>query len=132
MAPSLKGVPRAAAKAVVTGSSRVLGDNMKRVGLERLAGEFAHHIVAHGDDRAKDAVKLLKKFHIDVDDAVNGVYLPGYKTSPNPHGKAVHGNLHTNAYYEAVDTVLKGANTQAEVIQRLRFIAHNLEHGILP
>jgi hypothetical protein len=128
----LKNAPRAAVRVVVEGSSRVLGRNLKLAKLIRLPGEFAHHIVAHGDHRAKQALAILKKFGIKVDDAVNGVYLPGYKTSPNPLGKVVHGNLHTDGYYIAVEKALTGAKTQAEVIQRLRIIAWKLEHGIMP
>ena len=127
----MKGAPRIAARIVAEGSSRVLGRNLKLAGLIRLPGEFAHHIVAHGDHRAKQALGILKKFGINVDEAVNGVYLPGYKTSPNPLGKIVHGNLHTNAYYEAVEAALTGASSKAEVIRRLRFIAWKLEHGIM-
>ncbi|MBK9258447.1 MAG: AHH domain-containing protein [Polyangiaceae bacterium] len=128
----LKGAPRAVAKVVATGSARALGRNMKRAGMKRLAGEFAHHIVAHGADKAKDALKILQKFGIGVDDAVNGVYLPGHSKSPNPLGKAVHSKVHTDAYYDAVNNLLKNVKTKGDVIQSLRFIAGQLERGIMP
>jgi hypothetical protein len=77
-----KGAPRVVAK-VVAGSSRRLGNNLmaylklfpKAFG-PRLPGEFAHHIVAHGDHRAKEALEVLKKFGIHVDDWENGVLDP--------------------------------------------------------
>jgi predicted small lipoprotein YifL len=133
-----KGAPRVVAK-VVEGSSRRLGNNLmaylklfpKAFG-PRLPGEFAHHIVAHGDPRALEALEILKKFGIHVDDWENGVFLPGYKTSPNLGGKIVHGNLHTDAYYRAVNTALKGATSKADAIRQLRIIAFKLEHGMMP
>jgi len=127
----LRSAPRIA-QAVVEGSARVLARNMAKLGKVRLPGEFAHHIVAHGDMRAQRALNVLKKFGIQVDEAVNGVFLPGYKTSPNPFGKVVHGNLHTNAYYIAVNQSLEAATTSAEAIQTLRAIAWKLEHGLMP
>ncbi len=60
------------------------------------------------------------------------MFLPGYKTSPNPLGKIVHGNLHTDAYYRAVERELLKAATKVDVEQILRGIALNLEKGLLP
>jgi hypothetical protein len=114
------------------GSSRVLARNLNKVGKTRLPGEFTHHIAAHGDQRARQAVEILERFGIHVDNEVNGVFLPGYASSPNPLGKVVHGNLHTDAYYKAVYDRLKGARTRAKVEQKLREIAYELEHGIIP
>ena len=128
----LKGVPKAAAKVVAKGSSRRLGRNLKKAGFERLAGEVPHHLVAHGDPRAAKSLEILEKFGIHVDEWVNGMHLPGFKTSPNPLGKVVHRNLHTNAYYEAVENTLMEASTKAQVIQRLRTIAWKLDHGQMP
>lgn len=127
----LRGAPRIA-QAVIEGSARVLARNMAKLGKFRLPGEFAHHIVAHGDRRAKNALDILKKFGIGVDEAVNGVFLPGYKTSPNPLGKVIHGNLHTDAYYRAVERELLKAATKVDAEKILRGIAANLEKGILP
>jgi len=135
----LKGAPRVVATAVVEGSSRRLGNNMlahlakfPRAFAARLPGEFTHHIVAHGDNRAREALEVLKKFGIKVDDWVNGMYLPGYKTSPNPLGKIVHSTVHTDAYYNAVNKALRSATSKAEVLRELRMIAFKLEHGIMP
>ena len=58
------------------GSARLLGRNMKLAGMIRLPGEFAHHIVAHGADKAERALAILQRFGIGVDDAVNGVLDP--------------------------------------------------------
>lgn len=118
---------------IIKGSSRVLGRNLKIDGkFVRLAGEFAHHIVAHGDHRAKEALKILDKYGIDVNDWVNGVFLPGYKSSPNPRGKIVHSVVHTDAYYMAVNDALRRVTTRADAIRELRIIAFKLEHGMMP
>ena len=128
----MKVAPKAVAKTVKRGSSRVLARAMKLVGKFRLPGEFCHHIVAHGDDRAKQALDVLDKFGIDVDDAVNGVFLPGFKTSPNPLKKAVHGNVHTNAYYTAINNRLGDAKSPYQARRILQEIADELEKGIVP
>jgi len=115
------------------GSARVLAQNMKKAKRAlRLPGEFTHHIVAIGDKRAKQALEILERFGIHVDDEVNGVFLPGFKTSPNPLGKVVHGNLHTTAYFRAVEKRLLDAKTRAQAEEILRKIAHQLEHGVIP
>ncbi len=128
----LKRLPRAAATAVAKGSSRRLGNNMKLAGKTRLPGEFGHHIAAHGDPRAEESVRILESFGIHVDNEVNGVFLPGYRSSPNPLNKVVHGNMHTDAYYTAVEKRLKKAATRADAEVKLREIAYELEHGLSP
>jgi transposase len=122
-------VPRPIAK----GSAVALRRNiLKAKRPAPLPGEFTHHIAAHGDRRAKLTVEILERFGIHVDDEVNGVFLPGYASSPNPLGKVVHGNLHTDAYYDAVFHRLEKATSRADVEQALRKIAYELEHGIIP
>lgn len=128
----LKGVPRAAAKAMAKGSSRRLGNNLKLAGKTRLPGEFAHHVAAHGDARAEKSVEILESFGIHVDNEVNGVFLPGYESSPNPLKKVVHGNMHTTAYHDAVYKQLNAAKTKADAVRILKNITDNLEKGIMP
>ena len=50
-------------------------------GLERPFGSVAHHIVAFADKRAVEARAILEKAGININDAVNGIYLPGTKIS---------------------------------------------------
>lgn len=59
------------------GNSKKLGDNIvKALGLSaRPAGKAAHHIVAGGSRFAKDTRIILAKFNININDAVNGVFL---------------------------------------------------------
>lgn len=128
----LKTASKVVTKVVINGTSRGLAKALKLAGKIRLPGEFAHHIVAHGDARAREARAILAKFGIKLDEAVNGVFLPGFKRSPNVHGKAVHSTVHTDAYYAAVERNLKVATNKSQVEEVLRTIAANLEKGIMP
>ncbi len=77
-----------------------------------------HHIVpsTHGDDFAIEARKILKRWGIDINDAVNGVALP-----PD-----VHPRVHTKEYMEAVLEALNKAQSREEVIWVLEDIARTL------
>jgi hypothetical protein len=98
-------------------------------GVARGAGETTHHIVALNDPRAKEARKLLAKFGIDIDDGVNGVFLPASTKSPNPKGAMVHSKLHTNAYYFKVESYLGKAKSKQDLINRLQRIRETLLDG---
>ncbi len=95
----------------------------------RQAGQSLHHIVAHGDGRAKVARDILAKFKIDIDEAWNGVFLPATKNSLNPKGSVVHSMVHTDEYYFTVERLLKKAKSRKEVTQMLLKIREALENG---
>ncbi|HGJ66212.1 TPA: hypothetical protein ENS27_12665 [bacterium] len=60
---------------------------------------------------------ILAKFGIDINDAVNGVFLD----------KSFHAKLHTKEYYKMVERLLKEAKTKEEAIKILQQIAENLK-----
>jgi hypothetical protein len=100
--------------------------------LVKLGTDETHHIVAHGSNRpfAQECRDILAKFGIDIDHAANGVFLPAYKSSPNPKGSIVHKILGNNdAYYRTMHEYLKKATSPAEVLQKLRQIGEALEKG---
>jgi hypothetical protein len=100
--------------------------------LVKLVTDETHHVVAHGSKRpfAIECRKILEKFGVDIDHAANGVFLPAYKSSPNPKGSIVHKILGNNdKYYETMYKFLKDATSEAEVIQKLRRIGEALEKG---
>lgn len=101
----------------------------KALGRKRASGESTHHIVALEDDDAEVARGVLKRFNIDIDDAVNGVFLPASKKSPNPMGSIVHATLRNGKYYKKVNIYLKEAKTKADVIKRLKKIRETLLDG---
>ena len=103
------------------GNSRKLAENivksLKLAG--RPAGTAAHHIVAGGSRFAKETRTILAKFHIDINDATNGVFLDTAK----------HVGLHTKEYYTKVHSMLSKATTREEAIKILKQIAKQLEEG---
>ncbi|MBK9264744.1 MAG: AHH domain-containing protein [Polyangiaceae bacterium] len=95
----------------------------------RKAGQALHHMVAHGDDRAKNARKILDKFKIHIDEAWNGVFLPATTKSPNPKGSIVHSMVHTDKYYRSVERALEKAKSRKDAIRILQRIRETLENG---
>jgi len=78
----------------------------------------AHHIAAKADHRAKRTVEILEALGIDVDDIVNGVFLPKteFDKRNGSRSKAyVHKPIHTDMYH---------ANVAFEVIDRFEQTAH--------
>ena len=104
------------------GNSSLLNKNM---GGQRPDGYAAHHIVAGDAPGAEKAQKILEDFGIDINDASNGVYLPTNDFS----GGANHRTLHTNEYYDKVNTELGFAQSREEAIEILNDIAQRLANG---
>jgi RHS repeat-associated protein len=127
-----RATPPAAAPAV-RHSSRALARALRAEGFSRATGEEAHHIVASAS-RAAPARAVLARFGIGISDAVNGVFLPGRRSAPNPLGAIVHrgGGLHTHAYYDRINALLSSATTRAEAETILRNIASALRSGTMP
>jgi hypothetical protein len=89
----------------------------------------AHHMVASGAEKAAEARDILKQHDIDIDSAINGVFLPRKRGISNA---VYHPELHTNAYYERVNQLLRNANTKSEVIDVLKYIRQQLLNGTFP
>jgi hypothetical protein len=96
----------------------------------------SHHIVAVGDDRAKDSRMLLFGWGIGINDIDNGVRLPSYVSStvsslPNA---TKHSKIHTDTYYLTVFTTLSGADPSDQQSGRgaLKYIKGQILGGIFP
>ncbi|HXH80276.1 AHH domain-containing protein [Nocardioides sp.] len=113
-------------------SARVLGANMEAAGVPRPSGSAAHHIVAGSSAKASEARSVLQRFGIDINDANNGVFLPGSSASPNPTGAAVHSKTHTNAYYSGVNSLLSQATTRTDALDALGYVSSKLSSGGFP
>ncbi|MDP2759904.1 MAG: AHH domain-containing protein [Sideroxyarcus sp.] len=94
--------------------AKELRKNLKSAGEDDAKGCAAHHIVPKNENRdwakddAKDARDMLDSCGIDIDDAINGVYLP-FNKDAECEG-ANHRRLHTKAYYgEVAKRLLKAA-----------------------
>ena len=102
----------------------------EKLGRVMATGESTHHIVALDHELAIKSREILAKFGIDIDDAVNGVFLPAFKKSPNPKGSIVHATLaNKKVYYEKVEKALKQAKTPAQAVEQLRKIRKALLDG---
>lgn len=114
-------------KAISKPSSKTLGENLIRAGKIRPNyPSAAHHIVAGSSRKAVEARAILYKFNVDINDAVNGVFLPTVKNISNA---AYHPSLHTDAYYRKVTELLIQAKSKDDVIDILTDIAEQLEKG---
>lgn len=89
----------------------------------------AHHIIAGADKRAVELRVILQKYGIDINDAVNGVFLP---TEKGASEAAYHRSLHTNLYYENVQDLMNGVSSKEEVIEVLDDIRQQLLDGTFP
>lgn len=123
---------RAAAASRAAFSAKRLASALIQSGTAQPAETVAHHIVAGGAKLADPARRVLARFKIGLDDAVNGVFLPANKAAVNPTGAAVHSTLHTNKYYAAVNKLLTQAATKDEVLDALDYIRTELQAGRLP
>lgn len=86
----------------------------------------AHHIVAGTSKKASEARAILQKFGIGINDASNGVFLTTVK---NVTSSAYHPSLHTNAYYNKVNDMLRGIISRNDVLDILDDIAEQLSNG---
>lgn len=99
----------------------------------------AHHIVAKGAQRAKQAVEVLFALGIDIDDPENGVFLPKDEKSKKDgvHKNAyIHDTIHTKPYYANVNfqivTAYENGADKEEMKRLLRDIGEELQKGRYP
>ncbi|MEM9490683.1 MAG: AHH domain-containing protein [Myxococcota bacterium] len=121
--------PAASGAAAVTPSSRALARALEAAGQVRPPGAAAHHIVAVKARRAEPARRVLQRLGIGINDAVNGVFLPATRASPNPTGAAIHSTLHTKRYYDVVNIRLRASRTRAEAEKILHSLGQRLLAG---
>lgn len=113
-------------------SSATLRANMTARGVTEPANHAAHHIVAGGSNNedAERSRQILETFDIDVNEAVNGVYLPSCTRLACPPA-TTHSRVHTGDYYANVYARLQTAETAEEARAILRQIAEELAKGTL-
>ena len=117
---------------------QVLRDNMEAAGLDVPDGHAAHHMVLKrgGGHWGEIAREQLDRLDIKINDAENGVPLPGTHvprgTVDEPIGGPYHGTIHTRAYYREVARRLVQAKTEAEGRAALRKIRQDIIDGTFP
>ncbi len=110
-------------------SSRILAANLKAAGFKRPRDSDAHHMVAGNAPAAARARAVLQKYSIDINDQINGVFLPSSLDAANPYGSAVHSTVHTNQYFEIVNQMLESARDELQVKAALGQIRRDLLAG---
>lgn len=101
-------------------SSEKLGKNMRAIGNAKPSGYYdAHHLVMLSKNRNPIAQQKLKEFGIDIDSAVNGVWVP----------KWVHERTHTKAYSEAVEKLFETADSLEDVMTALDILKIRVLRG---
>lgn len=90
-------------------------------------GKASHHIVEGTDAAARGSRSILSKFNIDINDAVNGVFLPTDKNSI--FKGTLHKTGHNAEYSKYVYEQLRNCNSKDEVVEKLNKIANELYDG---
>lgn len=127
-----KGKPGAPKAPTTSSNAQILAGNLAKAGSKHPVETSAHHIVASTAKRADPARGVLAKYRIDINDAVNGVYLPTGSKSANPNNMSVHSKIHTNDYYAYVNDMMAGARNRGEAIDVLSHIRRQLQGGYWP
>lgn len=90
-------------------------------------GKAAHHIVEGTDPLAKQSRAILKRFSIDINSPVNGIFLPTDKNSI--FKGTLHKTGHTKEYSEYVYNQIKHSKNEHELIDALNRIKYDLYNG---
>lgn len=115
-----------------------LGNNLKKAGSYGDLGTDAHHIVAFSHRGAKASQDILTKHGIDLNDAMNGVWLPRNSSASRARGALHHeaGSALTNAdYLNEVNRRILAADAaggKSHVLRELQKIRHDLLNGTFP
>lgn len=114
-------------------NSTILGDNLEASGRTRpdYDGAEPHHVIPSGDRRVEDLRQSLKGWGIDINDADNGVWLPGSR-SPDSAPGAYHPRLNNDQYRDAIREALRGVRSPDEARETLRSIGERLKQGEFP
>jgi hypothetical protein len=119
---------------IVAQDSKFLGDNLRTSG-RRSPGEGygAHHIAPSraGDERMDELRARLDDLKLDLNDAANGVWLPGSNAAEDATG-AYHPSLNNKQYNTAIIDAFKDVTTRDQAIDVLKRIAEKLLEGKFP
>jgi len=116
----------------------VLRANMEARGKTVPPGHDAHHLVPKkgGGTWGAIARERLRKLGVSINDADNGVALPGSSTPRGtvfePEGGPFHGTIHTETYYKEIASSIAKARTQADARAILRKIEAEIKDGHFP
>lgn len=115
--------------------AKILRDNMLAVmgphktKYIKLKNNAAHHLVGI-DKELAPSYKKLKKYGIDINDPMNGIFLPTSETSVLKGTK--HSGGHTRDYYNYVNSKFATANSKEDCYRVLDELKHELFEGVTP
>jgi hypothetical protein len=115
-------------------NSEILGDNLRAANdYPPASGYEAHHIVPSGAGGSlMDEVRArLVSFGIDLNNALNGVWLPG-SDAPSDATEAYHERLNNKIYNAAVVQAFRDVTSAQEAIDALARIKTQLQDGTFP
>jgi hypothetical protein len=117
------------------GSSKVLGENMVKVGVSKPTNVqvAAHHIVPKGssDPYVIEAQTKLATLGVSIDEAVNGVFLP-CNSSCAVDGVVTHSKIHTNVYFKYIADTIRNETTLVGLRSALNNIRTQILNGTVP
>jgi hypothetical protein len=124
--PDRRGAPRVGSRTGNTGdNAALLNASMQTNQVPRPVSNetiHAHHIVPSTHARAYNARVKLNQVSIDINSHYNGVYLP----------QLLHAGLHTHAYIDKVNELLRDVTTSDQAIQVLDSIRQSIRSGNFP
>jgi A nuclease family of the HNH/ENDO VII superfamily with conserved AHH len=121
-------------------NSEILGDNLRAAGRpppigangEEIAGYDPHHILPSGKWSELDRLRQrFADWGIDLNDAANGVWLPGSQAPADATG-SYHERLHNGEYRDAIAEAFRGITTRDKALDKLVEIRQQLENGTFP
>lgn len=118
---------------IFTQDSTTLGKNLITAGEKKPLGSAAHHIVPAGAPGSAKARKILQKYGININSAINGVFLPGRLFIDfDVKNAIIHNGPHPSEYIRAVnDRILQADANGGEqaVINELKDMKKSLLSG---
>jgi hypothetical protein len=107
-----------------------LAENLEKAGKPKpAAGYQPHHMVPSRDGGpAMQAIRdKLAVLDLDLNDAANGIWLPGWKSVETPGEPAYHQRLANDDYNQAIIELLEPVTTKQEAIGVLERIGARLQ-----
>jgi A nuclease family of the HNH/ENDO VII superfamily with conserved AHH len=84
-------------------------------------------MIPSGDKRGAELQERLREVGIDINEAVNGVWLPKNSNVPN-NGETPHSETFRNSYFRELERRFENANTRAAFEDRLNTLRNDLKN----
>jgi YD repeat-containing protein len=103
---------------IAAGGRWLLKRNLINAGVRPVGKQVAHHIVAFSAKKARPAQAILAKFHIDLNDPINGMFIDKIGSHPD-------------LYYDKVNDIMAQATSEDEARALLEQIANQIRNGTI-